>query len=276
MPTERCVLQGEAQSARACAPALQGVRGRAREPDAVVPEGIDGAALPSAGTVEAGSRRGGEPGIDRRRSSSWDRPNSQPFGVNVSQHAPGTTAGDHRGTNDAGGSSVLRLAGEVRGAGDVDVAPDGRGSGTRGFTLIEIMVALVVLSLAALALIRLEGQTIRSTGVVSSTLLAQIVARNVAIEAVTDPQPPVRGRATGIEQAGGRSWTWARDVQPLGDGDVQRIDVAVSESDSGGAVLGRATMVRPPPAPIQTQVGQPLSRQPDGSLQGSGQTGQGS
>ena len=52
--------------------------------------------------------------------------------------------------------------------------------------LREIMVALAVFSLAALALIRLEGQTIRSTGILSATLLAQTVARNVAIEAVTD------------------------------------------------------------------------------------------
>jgi general secretion pathway protein I len=148
------------------------------------------------------------------------------------------------------------------------------GSGTRGFTLIEIMVALVVLSLAALALIRLEGQTIRSTGIVSSTLLAQIVARNVAIEAVTDAQPPLRGRATGVEQAGGRNWTWTRDVQPLGDGDVQRVDVAVS--DGGGAILGRATMVRPPAASIQTRIGQSAGRQPAGGQQGGGATGQGS
>lgn len=122
----------------------------------------------------------------------------------------------------------------------------------RGFTLVEIMVALVVFSLAALALLRLEGQTIRSTGIVSATLLAQIVARNVAIEAVTDAQPPLRGRASGVEQAGGRAWRWVRDVQPLGDGDVQRIDVAVS--DAGGAVLGRATMVRPPAEPVQARV----------------------
>ncbi len=118
----------------------------------------------------------------------------------------------------------------------------------RGFTLIEIMVALAVFSLAALALIRLEGQTIRSTGILSATLLAQAVARNVAIEAVTDAEPPVRGRSSGVEQNGGRAWTWVREVQPLGDGDVMRVDVSVS--DPGGAVLGRMTMVRPPaPAP---------------------------
>ncbi|MEH3099190.1 MAG: type II secretion system minor pseudopilin GspI [Sphingomonas adhaesiva] len=118
---------------------------------------------------------------------------------------------------------------------------------SNGFTLIEIMVALAVFSLAALALIRLEGQTIRSTGILSATLLAQTVARNVAIEAVTDAQPPLRGRATGVEQNGGRAWTWTRNVSAIGDGDVMRIDVAVAGAD--GAVLGRMTMVRPPADP---------------------------
>ena len=122
----------------------------------------------------------------------------------------------------------------------------------RGFTLIEIMVALAVFSLAALALIRLEGQTIRSTGIVSATLLAQTVARNVAIEAVTDAQAPTRGRSAGVEQNGGRPWRWVREVQPIGDGDVMRIDVAVS--DAGGAVLGRMTMVRPPAEPVAISV----------------------
>jgi len=122
----------------------------------------------------------------------------------------------------------------------------------RGFTLIEIMVALAVFSLAALALIRLEGQTIRSTGVLSATLLAQAVARNVAIEAVTDAEPPVRGRSSGVEQNGGRAWTWVREVQPLGDGDVMRVDVSVS--DPGGAVLGRMTMVRPPAPALSVDV----------------------
>ncbi|WP_443019759.1 type II secretion system minor pseudopilin GspI [Sphingomonas adhaesiva] len=132
-----------------------------------------------------------------------------------------------------------------RGDGMVRSAPRRRHS--NGFTLIEIMVALAVFSLAALALIRLEGQTIRSTGILSATLLAQTVARNVAIEAVTEAQPPLRGRATGVEQNGGRAWTWTRNVSAIGDGDVMRIDVAVAGAD--GAVLGRMTMVRPPADP---------------------------
>ena len=116
----------------------------------------------------------------------------------------------------------------------------------RGFTLIEIMVALTVFSLAALALVRLEGATIRSTGILDSTLLAQVVARNVAIEAVTDTVPPVPGKAEGSVQNGGSDWHWMREIRAIGDGQVMRVDVSVADRD--GRVLGRLAMVRPPEA----------------------------
>ena len=76
----------------------------------------------------------------------------------------------------------------------------------QGFTLVEVMVALAVFSLAALALIRLEGATIRSTALLGDTIVAQMVARNVAIDAVTAARAPALGRSGGIEQNGGRAW----------------------------------------------------------------------
>ena len=121
-------------------------------------------------------------------------------------------------------------------------------SAEHGFTLIEIMVALAVFSLAAMALVRLEGATIRGAGVLDRTLLAQSVARNVAIEAVTDAQAPASGTTRGVDANGGRPWTWTRTVTPTGDPRIVRIDVAVA--DASGRVLNRLTMVRPPtPAP---------------------------
>ena len=124
-----------------------------------------------------------------------------------------------------------------------NLRPAGR-SAEHGFTLIEIMVALVVFSLAAMALIRLEGATIRSAGVLDRTLLAQTVARNVAIEAVTEAQAPASGATRGAEVNGGARWAWTRTVTPTGDPRIVRIEVAVA--DPSGQVLGRLTMVRPP------------------------------
>ncbi|MDF2602745.1 type II secretion system minor pseudopilin GspI [Sphingomonas sp.] len=118
-----------------------------------------------------------------------------------------------------------------------------------GFTLIEVMVALAVFSLAALALIRLEGATIRSTALLGDTVIAQMVARNVAIDAVTAARPPALGRAAGVEENGGRAWRWVREVRPTGDARILRIDVAVA--DAQGRQLGRLTMIRPPEPQVQ-------------------------
>lgn len=127
------------------------------------------------------------------------------------------------------------------------VEAPGRPAREGGFTLIEVMVALTVFSLAALALIRLEGAGIRSAALLSDTIVAQMVARNVAIDAVTAPRPPALGRAGGVEQNGGRAWRWVREVRATGDPGILRIDVGVV--DAGGRQVGRLTMIRPPADP---------------------------
>lgn len=119
-----------------------------------------------------------------------------------------------------------------------------RRSVEHGFTLIEVMVALAVFGLAVLALVRLEGAAVRGAGIIDEATTAQIVARNVAVEAMTDAAPPATGRSDGGEVNGGRAWRWTRQVSPTGDPRVVRIDVAVSNRT--GQVVGRMTMVRPP------------------------------
>ena len=116
----------------------------------------------------------------------------------------------------------------------------------RGFTLIEIMVALAVFSLAVLALVRLEGATARGAGLIDQTTIGQLVARNVALDAYTEAQPPLAGLVTGAEVNAGRTWNWTRRVSAIGDVGVMRIDVAVT--DPRGQQVGRMTMIRPPAA----------------------------
>ncbi|MFN3435168.1 MAG: type II secretion system minor pseudopilin GspI [Sphingomonas sp.] len=126
------------------------------------------------------------------------------------------------------------------------MTPARRGA-TRGFTLVEIMVALAVFSLAVLALLRLETATIRGARVLDESLIAGLVARNVANDAITEGRPPVTGRTTGSEVDAGRSWSWVRQVTATGNASIVRIDVAVS--NRAGQIVGRTTAVRPPDAP---------------------------
>ena len=113
---------------------------------------------------------------------------------------------------------------------------------TGGFTLIEIMVALAVFSLAALALVRLESATVRGASTIDETLAAAMLARTLAAEAATAARAPTLGIASGSEDNGGRTWRWTRTVEPTADSRILRIDVAVA--DPRGIRRGSATLVR--------------------------------
>lgn len=112
-----------------------------------------------------------------------------------------------------------------------------RASPECGFTLLEMLVALAVFSLAALALIRLQGVTIRTAADLDRKVLAQIVARNLMVEWQTDPQPIPVGKADGTVENGGQSWRWTREASRLDDQRLVRIDVQVAGNGGGSPAV---------------------------------------
>jgi len=98
-----------------------------------------------------------------------------------------------------------------------------------GFTLIEMLVALAIFSLAALALLRLQGGTLASTSRLQSGIVAGIVARNIVVEAITDAVPPTLGRTSGTEANAGRQWRWTRVVGRTAEARLQQITVTVAD-----------------------------------------------
>lgn len=111
----------------------------------------------------------------------------------------------------------------------------------RGFTLLEMLVALAVFSLAALALLRLEGATVRQTGELDERMLAQLVARNLAVETLTDPAPPPLGASAGETVNGGRRWRWSRVTSRTPDQRLVRVDISVATARAPALL----TIVRP-------------------------------
>lgn len=108
-----------------------------------------------------------------------------------------------------------------------------------GFTLIEMLVALAIFSLAALALLRLGGATATNSASLTDQAFAQIVARNLAVETLTDPQPPAFGATQGDAVNGGRRWRWTRTVNRSPEARIQQIEIAVAP-EAGGP--GRASL----------------------------------
>ena len=114
--------------------------------------------------------------------------------------------------------------------------------GDRGFTRIEVLVALAVFSLAALTLLRLEGATMTNARMLEVRTAAEIVARNRAVEALTDPIAPSIGTIGGSEMQAGRSWPWVRTARPMPDAGL--IEVAIHVASPFGGEAASITVYR--------------------------------
>jgi len=103
-----------------------------------------------------------------------------------------------------------------------------------GFTLIEMLVALAVFSLAAMALLNLSGESTRSAQRVETRTLGGMVAENVAVEAAVAPTLG-EGESSGASDLGGRRWAWTRAVMATADPDLLRIEVRVRDDEGQAA-----------------------------------------
>ena len=105
-----------------------------------------------------------------------------------------------------------------------------------GFTLVEMLVALSILGLTGLALLRLTGATAINSAVIEEQGLAQIVARNIAVETLSDPAPPALGEAGGDITNAGRRWRWTRRTARSPEARIQQIEIRVAGPRAAAAL----------------------------------------
>lgn len=110
-----------------------------------------------------------------------------------------------------------------------------------GFSLLEVLVALGVFSLAALALVNLTAESLRSQARVESRTLGGLVAETLAVEVMAAPDHPPPGRSTGVVVLAGRAWDWAREVSGTEDPDLLRVIIEVR---AGGELAADRTVYR--------------------------------
>ena len=111
-----------------------------------------------------------------------------------------------------------------------------------GFTLLEMLVALAVFSIAALALLRLDAVSVATATGLKAREGAMLVAENEAARIATDPAAPPLGSSSRRLTNGGRSFLVSQTVTPTPDQRLLRVDLAVR--GEGAPAAARLTFIR--------------------------------
>jgi general secretion pathway protein I len=110
-----------------------------------------------------------------------------------------------------------------------------------GFTLIEVLVALAIVSIALLAGSQAMSALTRGAQRQSDVLLAQMCAENELIKVRLSKQMPNIGEGTIACEQAGKTFTVRMEVRATPNPSFRRVDAQVL--DESAAVLSIATIV---------------------------------
>ncbi len=99
-----------------------------------------------------------------------------------------------------------------------------------GFSLVETVAALGVLSLAAVPLMQLASDALTNTGRLESRLLARTTAENVLARTMAERAQITVGQQNGREEQLGRDYDWTLIIIPTDREDLLRLEVQVKEA----------------------------------------------
>ncbi|ABL98385.1 general secretion pathway protein I [Shewanella amazonensis SB2B] len=102
---------------------------------------------------------------------------------------------------------------------------------SRGMTLLEVMMALVIFSIAAISLTKSMSEMMGNLPILEERTLAQWVADNQMVDAKLEKGFPSIGKKDGEVELAGRTWYWRKEVVKTTDDNFRMIRIKVSDDD---------------------------------------------
>jgi len=104
---------------------------------------------------------------------------------------------------------------------------------TKGFTLIEVMVALAIIAIALAALIKASGNHTRSAAYLKSKTLAHYVALNEVARLQIENAWPDLGTKKDDTEMAGIIWYWTREVEKTMDesGNIRSLKLSIYQGE---------------------------------------------
>jgi len=118
----------------------------------------------------------------------------------------------------------------------------------RGFTLIEVMVALTIVALSLTAVAASMSQMIDAGNTMRDRTYASWIAQNRIAELRLLATTPDVGTSNGEVEYANADWSWRAVVSETGVEDLYRIDVEVSFAGSEDIIRTVSGFVGPPGA----------------------------
>ena len=103
----------------------------------------------------------------------------------------------------------------------------------RGFTLLEVLAALVIISLGMLGVIEAVGQTASNSSRMRDRMIAHWVGMNKLTAVRLESRPPKIDKTSDQVEMAGRRWRWTMEVQETPVQSLRRIDIRVAEAEAG-------------------------------------------
>jgi len=119
---------------------------------------------------------------------------------------------------------------------------------SRGFTLLEVMIALIIVALSLTAVAASMSQMIFKAQIMRDRTYASWIAQNRIAELRLAPATPDVGASNGEVQYANVDWSWRAVVSETGVDDLYRIDVSVSRAGIDGNIRTVTGFVGPPGA----------------------------
>jgi general secretion pathway protein I len=102
-----------------------------------------------------------------------------------------------------------------------------------GFTLIEVLAALIIVALGMLAVIEAVTQTINNANYLREKTIAHWVAMNKLTEVRLATTAPPGGETSGDIDMAGTTWHWRMTIDATQVPSMQRIDIKVAPKSAG-------------------------------------------
>lgn len=108
----------------------------------------------------------------------------------------------------------------------------------KGFTLLEVIVALAVLTMGLGAVIKVASSQSSQLSYIKNKTIALWVANNKASEIQLGKWPRV-GTSSGQEMMANIDWRWKLKVSKTADKDLRRLDIEVNHENQNGEPIVR-------------------------------------